>query len=287
MKWFKHDTDATQDAKIRRLLIRYGPTGYAVYFHSLELIAAEFSETDVSLRLEHDAEIIADTLHIKGDDAIETVEEILAFCVDQGLFVESDGVIRCPKMLARFDASMTSNQRFRDAISGAKVESTNTPTHDEIPDSHDAVMTESSNSHERRIRLRTEREKITPERRAQAREPLEKDVSNDGREVDPSKPFDLATAWHDELHARTGTRLKASAREHKLATAAMDKLCGDVSVALAAIGNYFDSWQRLWFARNGPRMSSSPAYSFATFAAHIDECIPHKSAELKLPEGGF
>lgn len=149
MKWFKHDTDATQDAKIRRLLIRYGPTGYAVYFHSLELISAEFSEADVSLRLEHDAEIIADTLHIKGENAIGEVEEILAFCVEQGLFVESDGVIRCPKMLSRIDTSSTSNPKFRGIISQARAHNQKSPdSHDGIMTNHDGIMTESCLSHD-------------------------------------------------------------------------------------------------------------------------------------------
>jgi len=149
MKWFKHDTDATQDAKIRRLLIRYGPTGYAVYFHSLELIAAEFSEADVSLRLEHDAEIIADTLHIKGENAIGEVQEILAFCVDQGLFVESDGVIRCPKILSRIDTSSTSNPKFRGIISQARAHEQKSPdSHDSVMTNHDGIMTESWRSHD-------------------------------------------------------------------------------------------------------------------------------------------
>jgi len=43
MNWFQHDTDATQDAKIKKLLIRHGAIGYAVYFHCRELISADIS----------------------------------------------------------------------------------------------------------------------------------------------------------------------------------------------------------------------------------------------------
>lgn len=123
MIWFKHDTDCTQDAKIKKLLIRHGPTGYAIYFHCLELIAAETAESNLTFELEHDSEIIADNLHIQGTaekSGIAIVEEIMRFIVELGLFEESDGHIFCFKLLKRLDTSMTSNERFRDMIIAAK-----------------------------------------------------------------------------------------------------------------------------------------------------------------------
>ena len=67
MQWFKHDTDATQDAKIKKLLIRFGAIGYAIYFHCLALLAAETSDNNLTFELEHDSEIIASNLFIKDD----------------------------------------------------------------------------------------------------------------------------------------------------------------------------------------------------------------------------
>lgn len=131
MQWLKHDTDATQDAKIKKLLIRHGAVGYAVYFHCLELIAAETSETNLTFELEHDSEIIADNLHIKGTaekSGIAIVEEIMRMIVRLGLFQESNGRIFCFKLLKRMDLSMTSNPRFRELITEAKK-------------GHDRVMT--------------------------------------------------------------------------------------------------------------------------------------------------
>ena len=32
MKWFKHDTDASNDAKLKKLILKYGAEGYAIYF---------------------------------------------------------------------------------------------------------------------------------------------------------------------------------------------------------------------------------------------------------------
>lgn len=123
MQWFKHDTDCTQDAKIKKLLIKHGAIGYAIYFHCLELIAAETSESNLTFELEHDSEIIADNLHIKGTaekSGIAIVEEIMRFIIDLDLFQESNGRIFCFKLLKRLDSSMTSNTKFRELIVKSK-----------------------------------------------------------------------------------------------------------------------------------------------------------------------
>ena len=80
MKWFKHDSDASSDAKIKKLIIRHGAVGYAVYFHCIELITSSISENNLTFELEHDSEIIADNLKIIGDSTksgMEIVENIM------------------------------------------------------------------------------------------------------------------------------------------------------------------------------------------------------------------
>lgn len=141
MKWFPHDTDATQDAKIRKLLIKHGAVGYAIYFHCLELIAAEISESNLTFELEHDSEIIADNLHIKGTadkSGIDIVQEIMRTILSLNLFEQSEGRIFCFKLLKRVNTSMTSNERFREMITMAKAK-----YHDAVMISHDPVMTQS------------------------------------------------------------------------------------------------------------------------------------------------
>lgn len=123
MNWFKHDTDASNDAKIKKLILRYSATGYAVYFHGLELIAAGINENNITFELEHDAEIIADNLKIKGTaekSGREIVEEIMNYIIDLGLFDESQGHIFCLKLLKRMDMSMTSSKKLRKTILDAK-----------------------------------------------------------------------------------------------------------------------------------------------------------------------
>ena len=133
MKWFKHDTDASNDAKVKKLLIKYGVTGYGIYFHCIELIANDINEHNITFELEHDSEIIADNLKIKGTadkSGIEIVEEIMRYIIDLGLFTSQDEKIFCFKLLKRLDTSMTSSPKFRAMITEAK-------------DNHDLVMTES------------------------------------------------------------------------------------------------------------------------------------------------
>lgn len=138
MNWFQHDTDATQDAKIKKLIIRHGAVGYAVYFHCLELIAADISESNLTFELEHDSEIIADNLHIKGTadkSGREVVEAIMVDIISLGLFTETDGRIFCLKLLKRVSLSMTSKPAFRAAIAQKKEQ-----YHDGIMIRHDEVM---------------------------------------------------------------------------------------------------------------------------------------------------
>ena len=144
MQWFQHDSDTTQDAKIKKLLIRHGPVGYAVYFHCLELIASDVSESNLTFELEHDSEIIASNLFIKGTEAksgIEIVEEIMRTIISLGLFSANDGRVFCIKLLKRINLSMTSNAIFRNAITKKKSECQEIMTrHDPIMISHDTIM---------------------------------------------------------------------------------------------------------------------------------------------------
>lgn len=149
MNWFKHDSDATTDYKLKKLIMKYGTDGYAIYFHCLELIAGDLSETNITFELEHDAEIIADDLKVKGSQtqsAVDRVNEIMLYMLELRLFESSNNHIFCFKMLNRLDCSMTSNARLRKMITEAKE------NHDSVMISHDKVMLEEK----RREEIRTE-----------------------------------------------------------------------------------------------------------------------------------
>lgn len=148
MQWFKHDSDAATDAKIKKLLMRYGADGYAIYFHCIELIVSDLSDNNITFELEHDAEIIADNLKIKGSSdtsAVDRVNQIMRYIVSLGLFEENNGHISCYKILKRLDTSMTSSQKMRELLSKAKK------SHDTVMISHDSVMQDKNRQDKTRI----------------------------------------------------------------------------------------------------------------------------------------
>jgi len=133
MLWFKHDTDANQDAKLKRLRMRYGMEGYGLYWYCLELIASGVGKHNLTFELEHDAEILAFDTGIH----IDQVNEMIQFMVDVGLFsLNSSLTIVCFKLAKRLDQSMTSDTEFRQQIKDLNV------GHDLVMIKSDKVMQE-------------------------------------------------------------------------------------------------------------------------------------------------
>ena len=102
MKWFKHDSRANRDAKIEKLLLRFGSDGYSLYWLCLELIADRLDDDNVTFELEHDAETLG--LRLKVDTL--RVEEIMKWMVREGLFESTGEKITCLKLAKRLDASL-------------------------------------------------------------------------------------------------------------------------------------------------------------------------------------
>lgn len=132
MLWFKHDSTANQDAKLKKLKIRYGMEGYGLYWYLVELIVSDIDEGNLTFSLEHDSELIS---HDTGINQHQ-VEEMMRYMVELNLFEVNSGLITCMKLLKRLDLSMTSNAKMRGLISKAKA------------NNHDAVMTQSCVSHD-------------------------------------------------------------------------------------------------------------------------------------------
>lgn len=140
MKWFKHDSTASMDAKLKRVRIKYGMAGYGLYWYCLELIAQGVESHNLSFELEHDCEVLA---HDTGIN-YQLVQEMMGYMVDLGLFENSAGRITCLKMAARLDQSMTGNSKMRSMIAEIKE------NHDLVMTSHDAVMLEEKRREEKR-----------------------------------------------------------------------------------------------------------------------------------------
>ena len=162
MKWFKHDTDAAIDVKLKRVRMKYGMEGYGLYWYCLENIARGVDETKFTFELEEDAEIIAhDTgIHFKR------IEEMMSFMVEQKLFEQSGGRISCLKLLKRMDQSMISSPKLRETIKNAKK---NVAT---IMRNHDPIMTASEKSMQEKNRI--EKNRIEEREREQKAAPAKK-----------------------------------------------------------------------------------------------------------------
>ena len=99
MKWFKHDADASSDAKLKKLRLKYGAQGYGIYWYCIEQIARNVDLHNLTFELEHDAELIANDFNLSED----LVTHIMNYMVKIGLFENVDGLITCLKLAQRTD----------------------------------------------------------------------------------------------------------------------------------------------------------------------------------------
>jgi len=99
MKWFKHDSDASNDAKLKKLRLKYGAQGYGIYWYCLELISRNVDKHNLTFELEHDAELIADDFKLSAD----LVQHIMTYMVELELFENTNNIITCLKMATRTD----------------------------------------------------------------------------------------------------------------------------------------------------------------------------------------
>ncbi len=113
MKWFKHDSNAHADTKLKKLRHKYGIVGYGLYWYCIELIAGKLCKENITFELEDDAEIIA----IDWDLDQIKVQEIMVFMCDLELFENNDGAIKCLKLAKRLDDTTSKNPEIRNILS--------------------------------------------------------------------------------------------------------------------------------------------------------------------------
>jgi len=182
MKWFKHETNANTDAKLKRLRLKYGMEGYGLYWYCLELIGASVEPHNITFVLEHDAEIIANDTNIH----YELIQEMMRYMVDLGLF-ESDGkLITCLKMRIRAD-------EYTNKILRTIAINTNTPNNIRALSGHtpDKIP---SNRKNKKNREKEVKEFVPP-----SLNEIEKYVKERGDLIDAKKLFDYYTSsnWKD------------------------------------------------------------------------------------------
>lgn len=109
MRWFKHEADARNSLKLRKVRRKYGADGYAIYWFCLEAIAYEVDKDNLTFELKEDAETIGFELSIQE----KRVEEIMLYMIEIGLFESSRNTITCLKLAERLDKTMTNSPKMR------------------------------------------------------------------------------------------------------------------------------------------------------------------------------
>lgn len=84
-RYFSHDANARSDPKILKLRMRYGMEGYGIYFAILEMMSVE--QGHEMPYTDEQFEAIAYDLHTNVN-----MGELIAYCINLGLFVERKGV---------------------------------------------------------------------------------------------------------------------------------------------------------------------------------------------------
>lgn len=149
MQWFKHDSSANQDVKIKKLRRKHGLMGYGLYWYIIERIQGELSLTNTSLSLEDDAEVIALDWGVNEQE----IQRIMNTMLSLKLFhTNQHGQLVCPSMAKRLDASMASGDKMRKLIAALKNEHSNNhqaPIMTELVKSPDSVMAVSCKKEEK------------------------------------------------------------------------------------------------------------------------------------------
>ena len=124
MKWFKHQSTAAIDSRLKRVRLKYGMEGYGLYWYLLECIARCVEPHNLTFELEEDAELVSLEVGIHR----ERVEEMMRYMCELGLFEDSGGTITCLKMRDRSDEYTAKLMR-----SQASVRTKSVPAPEKVP----------------------------------------------------------------------------------------------------------------------------------------------------------
>ena len=102
MKWFKHDTDASNDTRLRKLKQKFGMEGYGVYFNLLEIIARKMEDNlDEFGFLPKDWD--DESLLLEFGQTTNTLQTMFDYMCEIGLFEKKQGRLYNSKIQNRCD----------------------------------------------------------------------------------------------------------------------------------------------------------------------------------------
>ena len=149
MKWFKHESNASQDAKLKKLRRRHGMAAIGLYWYILERIMTECEPGNTSLALEDDAETLALDCDMNESDIIQITTHMVELNLLQ---VGPDNLLVCHQLAKRFDKSQC-NHSMRDFVDALRLEhGQETAIKPKVMTNPDPVMTGSRQIREEEIR---------------------------------------------------------------------------------------------------------------------------------------
>ena len=121
MKWFKHDSDASDDIKIKRLEEEFKNDGYAIFFKTIEIVAKEGEKGRISFQ-KYPQKWLSQRCHVSE----EKIQEIYGKMAELGLLNRKSlnrGVLHLPNFSSRADNYSKYGRRdFKDPLKELSVE---------------------------------------------------------------------------------------------------------------------------------------------------------------------
>ena len=125
MKWFKHDCDASEDSRIKKLKHKFGMEGYGVFFNTLELIGRKM-ENNISSFGFLPSDWDDEALEIEFGLSSDKVRTMFDYMCQIGLFEEKEGRIYNSKIVDRCDDYTSRIVRFKQFPNSKYEHSSNT-----------------------------------------------------------------------------------------------------------------------------------------------------------------
>ncbi|MCE2029266.1 Lin1244/Lin1753 domain-containing protein [Sessilibacter corallicola] len=201
MRWFKHDTDASTDAKLKKVKQRYGLTGFGLYWYCVEQIAGTVDKDNISFELEEDAETIAYEWRIEESQ----VQSILSYFCDLGLFEMVNNKITCLKLAKRLDDTNAKNPQIKELIKKLTSRKTQNNT-EELPKAPEKIV-ETQMESEPLGETPNNSEEVRPDKIRLDKNRLDNKKPISGKAVDPPKNS-------DKIYAYCGSRIKLNQRDY-------------------------------------------------------------------------
>jgi len=99
MKYIGHDCNARHDPRVRKLIRKFSAMGYGIYFMANEMIGEKLDPPKIMCELEQTFEDFSDD----ANEAPETIQKVLDYCVEIGLMTKSGDKYQNIKVLKRKD----------------------------------------------------------------------------------------------------------------------------------------------------------------------------------------